>query len=54
MSKLQALRAEEARGSSSRSPDRSIRKRNPGRTQEAILNAAEAEFCKRRIQRRAR
>ena len=46
MSKLQALRAEEARGSSSRSPDRSIRKRNPGRTQEAILNAAETEFCK--------
>ena len=46
MSKIEALRADDARGRSNRSPDQPARKRNAGRTQEAILNAAEAEFCK--------
>jgi TetR/AcrR family transcriptional regulator len=46
MNKLQALRADETRRRSISRFDQPTRKRNPGRTQEAILNAAETEFCK--------
>jgi TetR/AcrR family transcriptional regulator len=46
MSKIEALRADEAGRGSKQSSDQPARKRNAGRTQEAILNAAEVEFCK--------
>jgi len=43
---MQALREREIRRRSRREPEQSGPKRNAGRTREAILNAAEAEFCK--------
>ena len=46
MNKIQALRAANIRRKAIRSSDQPARKRNAGRTQEAILNAAEVEFCK--------
>jgi AcrR family transcriptional regulator len=46
MARMQALREREIRRRSRREPEQSGPKRNAGRTREAILNAAEAEFCK--------
>ena len=46
MGKVQALRADEVRRRSTSRFEQPTRKRNPVRTQEAILNAAETEFCK--------
>ena len=46
MNKMSVTRAGEAGRKSDSVPKQPARKRNAGRTQEAILNAAEAEFCK--------